>query len=349
VIKSLELRNFESHRHSRFEFSSGVNVLIGNSDSGKTAVLRALRWLSTNRPLGNDIVSWEGVSDGKETSATMVTDTDTIVRSKGKQEKHILNDLEFHAFKTDVPQEIEQAINMDSTNSKSQFESHFLLSKTPGEVAAFFNKIARLDKIDLSLSNINKWTLKIKSDIEYKNTDIETNKAKLLTYDYLTDFEVEIADLENDKLVLDALQIKRESLSKLIIKAEDIEISLTEEKEKLKIETQLNSILADMAEREAIASKADKLDSLIQEAEQVQQDIDKYTNILSLEQPVLDLLKLYADKKTAEAERTRLSMLIRNADNVGALLKASEERYTRLHQQFEDEFPSICPLCNKPK
>lgn len=44
-IKSLELENFQSHEHSLFEFSPGLNVLTGESRSGKTAIIRALGWI----------------------------------------------------------------------------------------------------------------------------------------------------------------------------------------------------------------------------------------------------------------------------------------------------------------
>lgn len=44
-IKSLELKNFQSHEHSFFEFSEGLNVFTGESRSGKTSVVRALGWI----------------------------------------------------------------------------------------------------------------------------------------------------------------------------------------------------------------------------------------------------------------------------------------------------------------
>lgn len=44
-IKSLELTNFQSHEHSFFEFSEGLNVLTGESRSGKTSIMRAFGWI----------------------------------------------------------------------------------------------------------------------------------------------------------------------------------------------------------------------------------------------------------------------------------------------------------------
>lgn len=48
TIKKLILENFQSHEYSEFEFSEGLNVLTGESGSGKTSVIRALDWIYEN-------------------------------------------------------------------------------------------------------------------------------------------------------------------------------------------------------------------------------------------------------------------------------------------------------------
>ena len=163
------------------------------------------------------------------------------------------------------------------------------------------------------------------------------------------EFETSVANLEVDKIAMELLQTKREQLSELIEEAEVIEADIASEQQMLLIEPLLNTILSNMKEREDIAQKADKLDALIQQAEQIQLKLDKYTAILSVEQLVINLLKLYSDKKNAETERNRLSSLIQNATYIESQLKQAEEKYARLHKQFEDEFPLTCPLCGKPK
>ena len=61
MIQSLQINNFQSHKYSVMELHKGVNVIIGPSDSGKTTILRALRWLVWNRPSGDAFRSdWGG-------------------------------------------------------------------------------------------------------------------------------------------------------------------------------------------------------------------------------------------------------------------------------------------------
>ena len=52
MIKSVELKNFQSHNQSRLEFCDGVNIIVGASDSGKSAILRGLFWVLYNNPNG---------------------------------------------------------------------------------------------------------------------------------------------------------------------------------------------------------------------------------------------------------------------------------------------------------
>ena len=50
-IKKIELHNFQSHEYTEMEFDRGLNVILGNSDVGKTAILRAIKWALYNLSL----------------------------------------------------------------------------------------------------------------------------------------------------------------------------------------------------------------------------------------------------------------------------------------------------------
>ena len=41
-IKELQLTNFESWLNNNIQFNKGLNIIIGNSDSGKSASFRAI-------------------------------------------------------------------------------------------------------------------------------------------------------------------------------------------------------------------------------------------------------------------------------------------------------------------
>ena len=73
MIKNLLLKNFQSHIDSKIEFDSGFNVICGSSDSGKSALLRALMWVIANRPSGDSIKNWNTDENSNEYSEWLKT------------------------------------------------------------------------------------------------------------------------------------------------------------------------------------------------------------------------------------------------------------------------------------
>ncbi|WP_035425703.1 AAA family ATPase, partial [Halalkalibacterium ligniniphilum] len=56
TINTVRLENFQSHLDTSIDFSTGLNVIVGQSDSGKTSILRAIRWVLYNQPRGTDFM-----------------------------------------------------------------------------------------------------------------------------------------------------------------------------------------------------------------------------------------------------------------------------------------------------
>src|SRR6185312_5624229 len=56
TIRNLRIENFQSHEVTEMAFDDGLNVIVGASDQGKSAVIRALRWLLFNEPRGSDFM-----------------------------------------------------------------------------------------------------------------------------------------------------------------------------------------------------------------------------------------------------------------------------------------------------
>ncbi len=201
MIKSVEIFNFQSHKHSLFEFSPYVNNIIGSSNSGKTAVLRAINWVINNRPSGEAMVSnFNRDSKGnqkEDTKVTVVTDNHTISRVRSKQGNYyVLDGKTLEAIGMDVPDEIRDALNMGEVNIQSQMDAPFLISNTPGEVARFLNKIVQLDKIDVYLSAIGTKKHKTKAELELAKTNLKNVEEDLKRFNWVVDAGQIIENLE---------------------------------------------------------------------------------------------------------------------------------------------------------
>ncbi len=123
MIERIKLNNFQSHENSELVFSPGVNVIIGQSDSGKTAIIRALRWLVWNRPLGDAYIShW-----ADKCSVEIEVDKHTIKRIKERKNSnaYYLDGKLFNAVGGDIPDEIMKLLNLHEINLQQQLDRPF--------------------------------------------------------------------------------------------------------------------------------------------------------------------------------------------------------------------------------
>ena len=199
MLKSLTVNNIQSHEKSDLRFSPGINCIIGSSDNGKSALLRAMLWAIRNRPLGNDILvsHWARNEKGKickDVTVAIENDRGIVTRGKtnsrnyyliGQSENEGLRELE--AVKTDVPDEVAQFFNLSETNIQQQQDTPFLLSASSADVARFFNRIVRLDIIDKVLSSAENLRRKNKAESEALDKQLQALNEKAGRYTWIDD------------------------------------------------------------------------------------------------------------------------------------------------------------------
>lgn len=198
IIKSIRIVNFQSWKDAIFDFTGGLNVLLGKSNTGKTAALRAFAWVATNKPSGEAFRSHWGGDTSVEVVATDDHEVEhkvTRLRSKTKNQ-YIVDGKVLEAMGQGVPEEVAEIFNMDDLNWHKQHDSAFLLSKTSGEVARQLNKVAKLDSIDLALTAINSKSTNTNTDLKQEKEILEELEEKASKYDYLEDMERDIRVVE---------------------------------------------------------------------------------------------------------------------------------------------------------
>ena len=109
MIEKICIHNFQSHKVTVIELSPKVNTLQGNSDCGKSAVLRALHWLMFN-PAGDYFIS-DWARKGKTVSAPceviVNVDGHEVIRRRDKDfNGYILDGEVFEATRNSVPKKI---------------------------------------------------------------------------------------------------------------------------------------------------------------------------------------------------------------------------------------------------
>lgn len=150
MIRSLTVRNFQAHERFILDLDR-VTTLTAPSDAGKSALLRALRWVCLNEPRGDAFVT-----HNKAFARVKVTldSGDAVTRQTGTGGNlYRLNGGEPHkAFGSSVPDEIAKLLNVDAVNFQGQLDPPFWLLSSPGEVSRSLNKIVDLERIDTVLS-----------------------------------------------------------------------------------------------------------------------------------------------------------------------------------------------------
>jgi len=342
MIKSLKLINFLSHRKSLLEFSPGVNVIVGESDAGKSALIHAIRWVMDNRPLGDSYRSnWGGL-----TKVVLRLDNNIVTKKKTDKE-HIykLDKLIFKAFKTSVPEEVLLTLNMSEVNLQAQLTPHFLISKSPGEVAQYFNGIAKLDQIDSSLQNINKNIGQINSKLKYDSENKILLEDSLLGFDNVGYMETIVNELERlHKSFMDnEEQIKDITGILTDLETNDLDVrSLNTLIESGKLIEEMSILSKAKIEKDL---KISTLYKIIGKLEVLEDGIGTSNKLLAGENKVRELGTMCNAYDFLNESITALEKLI----NRSAYLDQERMEVSEEHKSWEEEFHKFkghkCPTC----
>jgi predicted ATP-dependent endonuclease of OLD family len=346
MIEQLELRNFQSHRKSILIFDPGVNAIVGSSDSGKTAILRAFRWLIWNRPLGDSFRShWGG-----DTSVILTIPSFVIKRWKTDTEHgYKINDTVLTGIKTDVPEIIQKAVNMDSVNVQQQFDSPFLLNASSGEVAQHFNKVANLDSIDATLKTLIQWQKKLTQTVYVQSSKIDEYTKELEKYAFLSDLEKDVCRLEKIEKMISGLEQDISKLEEIVELLQEIE----EEKQELEPLLLLEAkVIACLKVRKTITMfqlKRNELELYIASINEVRYLLEKFRSIPTTEMLIKKAISTCDDARCIEKEWNSISNLLGQISEVKKELELKKESLRVREKNWKEIFPDICPLCGNDR
>lgn len=349
MIDQLDMENFQSHKKTVLNFSPGVNAIIGPSDSGKTSILRGARWVIENRPGGDAFrSSWGGKTSVKITTGENViervkdkTTVNTYSLSTGKE------DLTFAAMGTHVPEEILNALNINSINAQYQLDRPFLLDNSPGECAAHFNKIAHLDIIDVGLRNVKSWISGLQKTISIEETRVAELEQEQRQYDYLPAMEKEIIALEAFDKKVTQEKNKKHDLQKLQKDLCDVESEITQYTNLLSLEQPVRKIIEQFNIVMGAREQAQKLDRLLRNIKDTEKAINSKNEILNLLKPVSGVLVLIQKEKALQNEKSLLTGVFSGIKTTIQTLKTTKTNLDQLQSTFKENFPEVCPLCGR--
>ena len=329
MITKIEIKNFQSHKNTVLEFDKGVNVICGESDNGKSAVIRAIRWVVENQPQGTEKINARWNEDFKEPlSVKLYTEKGYVERIRDKKRNGYnlcKNGEEVHldAIGKGVPKEVTDFLNVSDVNFQYQLDPIYLLSKTPGQASQYLNEIVHLDSIDKIMSIADSDKRQLSSEQKIVETDIKKLEEEQKNYEWIDE--------------ADNLYIRTKKLNSMV---DDITEQENELETSISNYETLESSKMDLTEHNKLLEKI--MDILIPDVNELAKSITDY--------------KLYDSQVVDLSEAKKLvndidSIIIQDIDELQKSLisyyelKADLERYEVEINNLKNKLPDICPYC----
>ena len=345
MIKQITIKNFQSHKDTTLDLDPGVNIIGGTSDSGKTALLRALKWVITNRPSGDSYRShWGG-----DTEVGIITTDDVEVfrRRTRKLNGYDMGGETFVALGAEVPEPVKAALNINPLSWQSQMDAPFLLSETSGEVSRVLNEVADLEKIDVALFNINKAVRDNKGALVLVKLSASKQEQDLQQFENVDAQKKRVLLLKEMARKAALMEQLVEKGSTLLTDFESLSASLAKLRDVDSLEPVLKKLQEQSTELETLERRMNTCNIRLEEHARLSESLSKFKN---LDGAVKDIDKLLKRDQDLQQMLTGISTIeegYRRIQDCTKALADCKQTLANLEETWRIDFPSTCPLCGQ--
>lgn len=331
-MRALKVQNFQRHSSFTIKFSPYVNSVVGESDSGKSALFRAIRWLTFNKPAGSAFVQWHK----KFTRVALKIAEHTVGREKGKRNLYVLDGEKLASFKTSPPQEVTDVLNLHEICFQSQHDPPFWFNESPGEVSRQLNAIVGLDIIDKTSSYLSSVSRKSKIEKEIVEERLKSAQEEKKAYSF-------VKRMSRDFDKVNALHKKKR---RLLSQMKDVESSIKRVEE---IKSELSRLKPVVQSMDKVAGKGAKVLRLFRRVKTLSfcvHSIEEIKRTLEIDVPdVSSLTSLFHDWQDIKFQYQSLSNLISNIKNAKDELCDATQSAQKAKDLLQKKIGKNCPLC----
>lgn len=278
-MSKLKISNFQSHHQTELDIQDkAINVIVGESDSGKSAVFRAINLLVNNRPNGDKYrthntkqteIEWKGVKRVKSNSLN----------------QYEVEGGTYRALRTEVPRQVTEILKLSEINLRPQHSAYFLIdpsTTTPGQRARAMNELADLGLIDYTASALKGLDRYNSQQVTAKTTDLENKQKQVDALAWAADADVELANIESLQAHLTQLEVEYIKLEKIVTQLNELEVKLAAYPD---LDTEQFDHYIDWLKQNDYSDLEQKLDKLAEYEEDLRlcpdpsQDIDRINGI----------------------------------------------------------------------
>lgn len=360
MINKIKIKNFQSHKDTTIPLDKGINAIVGQSDNGKTSIIRALLWARYNQPAGDAYVAkWARNEKGKQTKQTSVTiekGGSTLVKGKGGDLTGY--DIEGKLFtalgKGGVPEQVDDFFNMSSVNIQSQMDTPFLIGDTPTEKAKFLNSIVDMSEIDLYLSKAEGKKRGNSKKIKNLTSEVEGLKEQLTVYTPLEEVKKLVGRVEKIQARTEAKRGQITALADSITNYTTLRESLKKGVKIAKLEKVLTSLEGVSKEAREKREEGVTLTTSIEKRGELQEVIEKGESLEVLESLLVNIsnvhnkLQVHKQKEQKPLEQSikqykEQTQALKGINKVG-LIEGLIDYITNIKEQLKGKGESYATL-----
>ena len=227
-ITRVQICNFQNHKDTDITLHEGVNLIVGSSEHGKSALLRAIAWVLFNMPKGVDFIKRRT----SEASVTLHFSDGTVVTRIRSEKRNAVQvtkpdgtELAFEKIGTSLPIEVVEAMGnppMDERHGPisyaRQLDPLFLTSLTATELPRSISELTGIDDFEEAVSILSKQSTASKKAIKEAQERIAGYDTDLEKYADLDDKLNELIGLESDSAIIDKQFDKLTTMDTLLSK-----------------------------------------------------------------------------------------------------------------------------------
>lgn len=219
-IVRVVLENFQRHKYTDIVLDKGLNMFVGESGKGKSAILRGIDWVYENQPTGKRMIK-RGETFAKVTiyyESGVVISRYTELKTGGKNGFYIydpITDEETFENTKSLPLVQEKIghniLTIDDDyeiplNFSKQGDTWFLIGKgfTPSIKAKLIGSLYDIHIADAVIRDIDKNTKNIELTIKKEEKRIDSYNEKIEAFNYIEEIE---AQVESGKKLIKEIQI----------------------------------------------------------------------------------------------------------------------------------------------
>jgi len=337
MITEIRLANFQGWRRLKVKLDERVTTLVGPSDRGKSAVIRALKWIAFNRPRGDAMIR-----DGaKFVGVSVFVDDHQITRKKGSVNHYSMRPVgeeegvTYNAFGTQVPDDIAELLNVGEVNFQDQHDPPYWFTLSPGQVSKQLNAIVDLGIIDDTLKNLASQVRTHKEAVAIHTEHVVTAKATVAEFARIPEASGSLAYVETKLSEYETIASQRRSLGRCMEQVSTVASlskSLKERATGARNCVQTGGIVVERAEQ------VDQLERLVSKYETAHRG-----------STAPDFSGVEHNKTQHDQCETRthdLARLVHKLTQAQARFDQATTSHQATHQIIERECEGVCPLCH---